>query len=151
MYRRKVCVTCINEGMYDVLPLHLPAPRLSSENYLGTELFLVLFSIVCGFMQYFNIYQNAWWLPHSYPHYGLVSRCIREWTSNDSLDQKVAYGIFQNLHLIDWFVVQFILIMAVRPLLFTVARGYIMTIINRFENKRKLSPCIRLLLNLFLY
>ncbi|XKL61797.1 hypothetical protein PGB90_001630 [Kerria lacca] len=118
---RKICSTCVNEGLCDITPAHIPVPIVAFERYIITEFLIAAFGIICGFVQYFNIYQSSWWLPNSY------------------------FGL--NLHLIDWFVIQFSVIMTVRPLVFSIIKKYVMQILNKFENNPNLSPCIRL--NLF--
>ncbi|XP_065225144.1 transmembrane protein 39A [Planococcus citri] len=120
---KKLCTNCIGEVLHEIVPVHIPVPMSSSENYLVSEFLIALFSVACGFVQYFNIYQNAWWLPHSYHHYGL------------------------NLHLIDWFIVQFIIVMTLRPSIFSIVRIYVMKLISKFESNRNLSPCIRMILS----
>lgn len=139
---RKVCTTCINEGLSDIVPVHIPVPVTSSENYWLSEFFIALFSFACGFVQYFNIYQNAWWLPHSYHHYGLV-KFISKSMYIHLLSRVQGFKMLQNLHLIDWFIVQFIVVMTLRPFIFSIVRIYVMKLVSKFESNRNLSPCIR--------
>lgn len=117
---RKVCATCINEGLCDIVPIHIPVPVSKSNDYILTDVFAGVFSLACGFVQYFNIYQSAWWLPHSYHYYGF------------------------NYHLVDWFVVQFIAVMALRPLVFSVLRKYFMKLVKKYDNNKNLGPCLRM-------
>lgn len=140
LFYRKICSTCITEGLCDVVPVHIPVPVTASECFIVTEILIAAFSFLCGFIQYFNVYQSSWWLPNS--HFGLVHFysvifhfvvLFRWWELFN----------FQNSYLIDWFVVQFIVAMTLRPFIFTVVKKYVMKLVNRFENNRNLSPCLR--------